>query len=589
MKDSFDIEDKSLWRLANQKIICKTISELNFEELIEIQTPSLSSNSSKKATLDINNRQWGFNYRMSIWGMVMPTIGTVSVDGNKNPTISEFIVDLKNLVDISEINVAGFMEEINQTLYSEMKHLEKLSTISAKSLIELDETSRQQFLDAHPKLVANKGRLGWGTNELDQFSPEAAAPIALTYLAIKKHCCLSGYEQGLDQKTLIQSLVSKQTFESFERKLPNDWEAQFHIFAVHPWQLDRFIRIQYTEWFIEGNIIELGCDQANWVAQQSIRTLSNKSTSVFYDTKTAITILNTSCYRGIPGKYIEQGAKISNWLEGTVSSDSTLKTLGLHVQKEVAGVFCPHPYQSQVGGSYRYNEMLGCIWRQSAQSILKPGQRPLSMSTLMQGDAEGNSCIGALIEASSVTPREWLQRMFHHVVTPLYHLMCQYGVALVAHGQNITLILQDNLPVGCIIKDFHGDLRLVDQDYSELETLDTAIKSNLGRLPSEYLVHDLLTGHFVTVLRFISPWMEQEGISEQEFYGMLGKEILDYQEQHPQLKERFKQFDLLKPEIEKICLNRVRFRLGLNDTNERPVPELGTPIKNPLVIGLSFL
>lgn len=179
--------------------------------------------------------------------------------------------------------------------------------------------------------------------------------------------------------------------------------------------------------------------------------------------------------------------------------------------------------------------------------------------------------------------------MFRHVVIPIYHLMCRYGVGLVAHGQNVTLVLEDNIPTGCIIKDFHGDLRLVDQPYPELASLEQSIQDNLTRLPPHYLVHDLLTGHFVTVLRFVSPWLESEGISEALFYGYLADEIKTYQTSHSELEDRFKQFNLLSESIDKICLNRVRFKIGYGDSSERPLPELGKPIPNPLLIGLTAL
>lgn len=55
---------------------------------------------------------------------------------------------------------------------------------------------------------------------------------------------------------------------------------------------------------------------------------------------------------------------------------------------------------------------------------------------------------------------------------------------------------------------------------------------------------------------------------------------------HPELEDRFKLFDLFTPEMARVCLNRVRFKLGYGDTSERPLPELGTPLKNPLAITL---
>jgi aerobactin synthase len=163
--------------------------------------------------------------------------------------------------------------------------------------------------------------------------------------------------------------------------------------------------------------------------------------------------------------------------------------------------------------------MLGVIFRQSPAALLQPGQ--LDVQT-------------------------WLTKLFDCTVTPLYHLMCQYGIALVSHGQNLTIIFENNIPTCLAIKDFHGD-------------------------------------HFVTVLRFVSPYLQTEmGYSERDFYQLLNTRIRHYQGQFPNLKSRFKLFDLLAPTMERICINRVRFKVGYQDTSERLLPELGTAIDNPL-------
>jgi aerobactin synthase len=57
-----------------------------------------------------------------------------------------------------------------------------------------------------------------------------------------------------------------------------------------------------------------------------------------------------------------------------------------------------------------------------------------------------------------------------------------------------------------------------------------------------------------------------------------------YQQSHPELAERYKIFDLFLPKIPRIAINRVRLAIGYGDTNERPVPALGTELNNPLYL-----
>ncbi|WP_234497486.1 IucA/IucC family protein [Vibrio maritimus] len=577
------------WEVANQKLMAKAFSELDFEDLFEFDTLMQTKEGIENIEIVLNGQRWSYQAKQSIWGMRNPISGSIKCNDKNNPTITQLLIDLQKTVSINDIDLSGLLEEIQQTLFSEINRLEILDKVTNQDIVYCSEIQRQKYLDAHPKVIANKGRLGWGEAELARYSPETSEGFQLRYIAIKKHLCHFGFRSDLTPLDVLSKTMSEQDYSGLVTKIPQRDLNEYLVLAVHPWQYQRFITIQFQEYLQNEDIIDLGLVGGSWIPQQSIRTLSTLDQSVPYDVKTALTILNTSCYRGIPGKYIQQGPEISKWLANIASRDPLLKKTGLHVQQELGGVYCPHPYQSKIEGAYRYSEMLGCIWRERAEAVLSDNQRPLSMATLMQDDGQGNACINELIASSGLSHEQWLRAMFWHVVIPIYHLMCRYGVGLVAHGQNVTLVLEDNIPTGCIIKDFHGDLRLVDQPYPELASLEQSIQDNLTRLPPHYLVHDLLTGHFVTVLRFVSPWLESEGISEALFYGYLADEVKTYQTSHPELKERFKQFNLLSESIDKICLNRVRFKIGYGDSSERPLPELGKPIPNPLLIGLTTL
>lgn len=577
------------WEKANRNLIGKTLSEIHFEQLIEYaslrsQAPNVNASDTQIYVLDCAENQWRFKAKKTVWGMLNIDNDSIESSGANIPLVNDLFMDLQSVLNISDMNLAGFFEEIQQTLRSELRSLEAQQGVTASDIVQCDEITRQKYLNAHPKLIANKGRLGWGEYDLERYSPESAKPFKLHFLAVDKSVSVSGFKVDLAIQDLFSSFVTQEEWQALVEQLPLGGLDKFDIILVHPWQLQRYLQSQFLQYFVENKLIDLGTTTVKWLAQQSIRTLTAEISSVDVDVKTALTILNTSCYRGIPGKYIAHGARISAWLADIAEKDAVLRERGLVVQQEIGGVYCPHPYQSKIDGPYRYQEMLGCIWRERAESLLSQSQKPLSMATLMQKDLSGMPCIEALIYLSQRTPQEWLKAMFTHVVVPIYHLMVKYGVGIVAHGQNVTLVLENHFPVGCLIKDFHGDLRLIDQDYPELSTLDRDIQDNLVRLPPHYLIHDLLTGHFVTVLRFISPMLEEIGVSELEFYRLLKATLQQYQAQHPELSNRFKDLNLLTAHIDKICLNKVRFKIGLGDSSERPLPELADPIINPLLI-----
>lgn len=66
-------------------------------------------------------------------------------------------------------------------------------------------------------------------------------------------------------------------------------------------------------------------------------------------------------------------------------------------------------------------------------------------------------------------------------------------------------------------------MRLVDKDFPQAASLPNVVKDVTVRLSADYLIHDLQTGHFVTVLRFISPLMQACNLSEYRFYQLLAQ------------------------------------------------------------------
>ncbi|MFC4260604.1 IucA/IucC family C-terminal-domain containing protein [Marinobacter lacisalsi] len=188
-----------------------------------------------------------------------------------------------------------------------------------------------------------------------------------------------------------------------------------------------------------------------------------------------------------------------------------------------------------------------------------------------------------MIRRSGWTVERWLTRLFDRVTLPLYHLLCRYGIGLVAHGQNLGVIFRDFRPERVVIKDFHGDLRLVEGPLPNEAGLPDALAGALPRLPPAHLLHDLYTGHLVTGLRFLSPLLEDHlGYPEKAFYQLLHDRLQHYQQAHPDMAHQFEQFSLLRPVMERVCLNRVRFRIGYGDNASRPLPALGPDLPNPL-------
>lgn len=589
------------WLQVNNALNAKIISELHYEDLLSLQLDSTAQTQIvSKGELSAPQQYrwssdaivWQFQGQRCIWGNILIDGQSLTRNGKKNSATAALLKDIANEIKLDEIILGNLIEEIQQTLYADLQVGKNLSKYQQSELLSLSGVALQAILSGHPKALANKGRLGWGVQELQRYSPESEERFQLHFVAVKKNLTTSGIEKKeaeTDQQTLRRMLLQMMSEQQMQQlfttlSLAHKNSSEYWIIPVHPWQFQHFIVPQFAAQFAENSVIDLGIAGDYYQAQQSIRTLSNVSRPKNNDIKLPITILNTSCYRGIPGKYITAGAALSKFIQQRCDKDSFLQQANFKVLKEWAGIHVTNSNQVNIKQTpYRYNEMLGVILRESPTAILTNNQQDKLAAVLMQTDAQGNSLISQYIQASGLDVDIWLSKLFDTSVIPLYHLMCQYGIALVAHGQNLTLLMQDNIPSGLAIKDFHGDLRIIDEPFPEHEQLPVQIIKQLTQLPAQYLLHDLYTGHFVTVLRFVSPYLAKElNFSEQDFYQLLTERILNYQAQFPQLAPRFKKFNLLAETMEKICINRVRFNIGYQDTSERLLPVLGTPINNPL-------
>lgn len=567
----------NLWESANQDLVAKSIGELTFEEVLRPE--------SQGASFELRT-QSGTHYQFTGWKTVWEYLrvkpSSLLRNGEKVTSAAQFFSDIQLETGMNDITFGNFLEEMHNTLYSDTKLKEKNSSLSVQEVVKWDGDKIQSILNGHPKILLNKGRIGWNTEDLARYAPESREAFKLFWIGVNKSLLTVNLSDSttLDQ-ILTQSFNDSDLIEFKNILIKKHMGPEFVIIPVHPWQWKRFIQIQFAAEVHAGAIIPVGEYGDNYRPQISIRTLSNITRPDKMDIKLPLSILNTSCIRGLPAKHVEMGPKLSQALETLCQQDEILKDTV--ILKEAAGFTFVHPsYRKVEKAPYRYHEFLGAVYRESALSKLQANEQAILTASLFHQDEKGHSLIGEYIRHSGMSATEWLKLLFKTVVTPLYHLQVEYGVGLVAHGQNIVLILKDHKPYKMILKDFHGDLRLSSELPQKSQVFFEAVAKDITRLPEHYLIHDLITGHFVTVLRFISAVMkESEGLEEKIFYSLLSEVIQNYK--NTRASKISESVDLLRPEISRVLLNKVRFSIGYGDSDVRPLPILGSPLNNPLV------
>lgn len=149
-------------------------------------------------------------------------------------------------------------------------------------------------------------------------------------------------DSELDIQQLLTAAINPQEFARFnqvwqDNGLDNDWLP----LPVHPWQWQQKIALDFIADLAEGRMVSLGEFGDLWLAQQSLRTLTNASRQGGLDIKLPLTIYNTSCYRGFR-QDIAAGPLASRWLQQVFATDATLKQSGAVILGEPAAGYVSH-------------------------------------------------------------------------------------------------------------------------------------------------------------------------------------------------------------------------------------------------------
>ncbi len=581
--------DAADWETVCRASLAKLLSELSYEEVI-----SLRQVSDGHFRLDL---QSGVSYRMEgwtgIWNNNWVDGGTIirepEEDGSAAsasfPSPLRFVVDARTELNMAPETEAMFVRELSNTLRQDLVLLRKNRQVDGRHLATEPAHVRHALLEGHPKAVANKGRLGWGVQDLQDYAPENRSPIRLVWLAADRQQCRIGQSPDMsEQANLGETLGPEET-----GRLLGAMEAQgvslatHTLIPVHPWQWDHVLQQAYVAELMEHRLVWLGSFGGRYVAGPSLRTLTSLDRPGSPDIKLAMTILNTSAWRGIPGKFIAHGGVISDWLSGLVAADSVLENTVI-ILREQRGIWYRHPiYDRMPDAPYQHHETLGAIWRETAASRIRGNRDACLYAALLHLDAGGTPLAVHHAALAGLSIHEWIRDLFQVTVVPLYHFLAKYGVGFIAHGQNLTIILENHRPVGLAIKDLQGDVDLVDRVFPEHAGLPAEVRRTLAAKPPAYIVHDIQTAHFVTVLRFFSARLQACGaMNERDFYALLADTLLGYMEAHRELQDRFALFELFAAEMPRVCINKVRFDIGYADAARRPLPALGTNLRNPL-------
>jgi len=563
------------WRRANRHLVRKAIAEFSHERLITpIKSKTLESGWGHYYLVLSEQVRYEFNakpLRLNHLNIAINSLHKYQNGEEEAIDAVVFIKELQRTLDIHADKLPLYLEEIISTLHGAVYKFEN-NRLGAKRLAEADfQTIEQTMFEGHPGFIANNGRIGFNSSEYQSYAPEAGNLFSLLWLAgTKEKTCYAGID-ALPYETLIKQELDEQTIARFNQIIkekgaePND----YFFIPVHPWQWFNKVANVFSSEIADNSLICLGYSPDQYLAQQSIRTLFNNSSPKKFYVKSALSILNMGFMRGLPMYYLGTAPKMATWLEALLYNDPYLQQTGFRMLSEVASVSYRHPCFEELSPHNDFNKMLASLWRESPCATLRKDQKPMTMAALLHVCPNGEALLPELIKASGKTLDEWLQAYLTAYLAPMLHCFYHYDLVFMPHGENIILVMENQVPVACFLKDITEEAVMLSQDVA----LPEHLKRMYAEVPEDVKLLSIFTDIFDGFFRYMVPILDEYcGYNETQFWRQVAQSILDYQALYPQCADKFKRYDLFASEFKLSCLNR----LQLN--NHKQMIDLDDPV-----------
>jgi len=484
------------------------------------------------------------------------------------------ILELRESLEIDPEMLPTYLEELSGTLASDAYKV-TMQTRSAEELAHAEFQAIETSMTAgHPCFVAANGRIGFDGLDDRRYTPEAATPLRLIWLAA--HC----------RRTTFTA-VSGLTYEELVRdELGDVWASvlagciehagfvpdDYYLFPVHPWQWANKLTTVFAGDLARGDLLYLGESLDRYQPQQSIRTLFNLSHPRRHYVKTALSILNMGFMRGLSPNYMEGTPAINEWVDALVCADPHLRRRGFRILREVAALGYRQPALER--GAPRKSphlNMLAALFRESPVGLIGKGQRLMTMAALLHIDHEGKALVAELVTSHAHGVEAWLRSYFGAYLEPLLHCFYAHDMVFMPHGENVILVLEEGAPVRIFLKDIAEEVAL----FEPKPGLPTLAQRIVVSVPEDVRLLSIFTDVFDCFFRFLAPIVAQHcGCPEPRFWALVAECIERYQNEHSQLQPRFERYDLFAPTFKLSCLNRLQLR------NNRQLIDLADPAKN---------
>lgn len=596
--DTADHLEPATLERAQRRLVAKAIGELTHERLLA-PTPVPDATAGGgcgwwevRTTASV----WRFHahvHELEHWSVDPASLLRSDVEDGltRRVDVLELVAELHDVLGIPDHLVAVYLEELSSTLaaacWTDTHHAH-----TVEDLLDADlATTEAAMHEGHPAFVATNGRIGYGLDDYLAYAPETGSEVHLVWLAVRREHAVLSVGAGLDEETLYAGELDADQRAAFDDRLrslglePRD----YLLVPAHPWQWTNKLAVTFAADVARRDVVPLGTSRDAYRAQQSVRTFLNVSDPSRHYVKTALSVQNMGFMRGLSPHYMRGTPAINDWVHALVEGDAELRRCGFTVLRERAAVGYTGGVYQQVAGVRRgpYQKMFAALWRETP--TLADGERAATMASLLHRDRDGRSLAVATIRASGLDPADWLRRYLDVYLRPVAHCLYAHDLAFMPHGENLILVLRDHVPVRALMKDVGEEVALLVGDGPEAHpehTLPEPVRRVRATVPEGQQSLAVLTDVVDGFLRFLAAILADDGALDGDtFWSVAAACLRDLRADHPGLAAQHERYDLLAPDVEHSCLNRLQLRntlemvdLGDQATSLQLVGRLANPL-----------
>lgn len=572
-----------VWQKVNLNHLRKMISEFAHEMLLEPELV-LAGEAWSTYILPVKDQNIVYRFNARLLALDQWYIDPLSLSKEVEGQATDldaiaFLVEFKNTLGLSDAVMGTYLEEVISCLNGSA-YMYANSTHTAEQLIHMDYQDIEHAMTAgHPCFVANSARIGFDASDYQNYAPEAAAPFQVIWLAGHKSRTEFTTIEPLTYQEVLEQELDRTQQDQFDALLAQKGldPKDYYYFPVHPWQWFNKLTHVFAGDIATNLLLCLGYSNDQYLPQQSVRTLFNISDTSKYYVKSALSILNMGFMRGLSPYFMRTTPNINKWVYNIVQHDAYLQKKQFTMLRECATVGYTHTcFEATFQQDTPYKKMLATLWRESPLKVIEPGQKLMTMAALLHIDNNGSSMLVELIRSSGLDITTWLQRYLDCYLSPLLHCYYYHDMRFMPHGENLILVLEGGKPVKAIMKDIGEEVAIVDPDKELPET----VQRIRIKVPEELRLLSIFTQIFDCFFRFLNQVLvEHAGYPEEQFWELAADCILEYQRSHPELREKFKKYDLFTTEIPKTCLNRLQIN------NSQKMIDAADPFRNQQFAG----